>query len=119
MMMGHRIDHMMISSLQADLEQKRQESAGRKKKEIHLYRLLAEMVETERKYVQDLEQTCRDYLPLAGSFDASQIASLDRRQLKKKTRNLSQCSSTNSSCGSRRSFNGLGLESGGEISKTE
>ena len=119
MMMGHRIDHMMISSLQADLEQKRQESAGRKKREIHLYRLLAEMVETERKYVQDLEQTCRDYLPLAGSFDASQIASLDRGKLKKKKKNLSQCSSMTSSYSSQRSFNGLGLESGGEISKTE
>ena len=118
MMRAHLIDHM-VSSLQTDLEQKRQESTGRKKREIHLYRLLAEMVETEKKYVQDLEQTCKDYLPLSGSFDASQIASLDRRQLKKKTRNLSQCSSMNSSCGSRRSFNGLGLENGGEIRKTE
>ena len=41
-------------------EKKMQESAGRKKLETKLYRLLAEMVETERNYVQDLEQVCSD-----------------------------------------------------------
>ena len=83
-----------VSTLQTDLEQKRQESAGRKKCEIQLYRLLAEMVETERKYVEDLEQTCEDYLPLAGSQSEGQ----------KKRRTLSVSSFGNISVCSQESF---------------
>ena len=81
--MSHIFDHLM-PSLQSDPERKRQESENRKKCETKLYRLLGEMVETERKYVGDLEQACRDYLPLAGSVDATQIQSLDRREMRKK-----------------------------------
>ena len=108
-----------VSALQTDLEQKRQESAGRKKCEIQLYRLLAEMVKTERNYVDDLEQACEDYLPLAGSMDHCQVQSLDRREMKKKKRNLSQSSSLNSSFGSKEFCNGLGLDSGKDINNTE
>ena len=108
-----------VSTLQTDLEQKRQESAGRKKCEIQLYRLLAEMVDTERKYVEDLEQTCEDYLPLAGSMDHSQVQSLDRREMRKKKRTLSQSSSLNSNFGSKESCTGLGLDGGKGINNTE
>ena len=109
-MMSHIFDHLM-PGLQSDLERKRQESAARRKCETKLNRLLAEMVETERKYVEDLEQTCEDYLPLAVSMDHSQVQSLDRREMRKKKRTLSQSSSLNSNCGSKESGNGLGLDS--------
>merc|ERR1719318_430886 len=83
-MLGNILEHL-VTGLQNDLERKRQEAAERRKKETKLYRMLAEMVDTERKYVKDLEETCQDYLPLAGSC-ADTIQSLDRRQLKKKKR---------------------------------
>ena len=113
-MMSHIFDHLMPS-----LQRKRQESAARRKCETKLYRLLAEMVKTERNYVDDLEQACEDYLPLAGSMDHSQVQSLDRREMRKKKRTLSQSSSLNSSFGSRESRIGLGLDSGKDIDKTE
>ena len=53
--MVHIVDHL-VSGLQTDLEKRRAGSEARIKCENQLYRLLAEMVETERKYVQDLEQ---------------------------------------------------------------
>ena len=93
-MMSHIFDHLM-PGLPSDLERKRQESAARRKCETKLYKLLAEMVETERKYVEDLEQACEDYLPLAGSMEDSQMQSLDRRKMRKKKRTLSQSSSLN------------------------
>ena len=113
-MMSHIFDHLMPG-----VERKRQESAARRKCETKLYRLLAEMVETERKYVEDLEQTCEDYLPLAGSMDHSQVQSLDRREMRKKKRTLSQSSSLNSSFGSKESCIGLGLGNGKDINNTE
>ena len=54
-MVAQSVDHL-VSGLETDLDRNRQEFAARKKCENHLYRLLAELVETERKYVQDLEQ---------------------------------------------------------------
>ena len=117
-MMGHIVEHL-VSGLQNDLCIQKEESAARRKSENQLYRLLAEMVETERKYVQDLEQACDYYLPLAGIVSHRQIQSLDRRQLKKNKRNLSQSSSVTTSCSSQESFNGLSLERRENISPTE
>ena len=117
-MMSHIIEHL-VSGMQNDLGMKMEESAARRKSEAQLYRLLAEMVETERKYVQDLEQACDYYLPLAGIVSHRQIQSLDRRKLKNKKRNLSQCSSVSTSCSSQESFNGLSLERGENISPAE
>jgi hypothetical protein len=51
-----------VPGLSHDLVQEMEESAARRKSEAQLYRLLAELVETERKYVQDLEQACDYYL---------------------------------------------------------
>jgi hypothetical protein len=117
-MMTHVIEHL-VTGLQNDLSMKKEESVARRKSEAQLYRLLAEMVETERKYVQDLEEACEYYLPLAGIVSHRKIQSLDRRQLKKNKRNLSQCSSVTTSCSSQESFNGLSLERGENISPAE
>ena len=96
-----------------------EKSAARRKSEDQLYRLLAEMLETERNYVQDLEQACDYYLPLAGVGNQRQIQSLDRQQMKKKARNLSQHYSVSTSCSSQESFNELSLERGENISPAE
>jgi hypothetical protein len=88
----------LVTGLQNDLCMKKQESAARRKSEAQLFRLLAEMVETERKYVEDLEEACECYLPLAGKVNHRPIQSLDRRLLKKKNSKLSQCSSMTASC---------------------
>ena len=113
-MMCHSIDHL-VTGLPHDLVLKMEESAARRK----LYRLLAEMVETERKYVEDLEQACEYYLPLAGIGNHTPIQSLDRRLSKKKKSNLSQCSSMTASCSSQESFTGLNLERGETLSPAE
>ena len=62
MMMAKIVEHF-ITGLQQDCEQLRQQrdlsvfdSEARKKKEMKLYQQLLELLETERKYVQDLEQ---------------------------------------------------------------
>ena len=117
-MMGHIVEHL-VSGLQNDLCIQKEESAARRKSEAQLFRLLAEMVETERKYVQDLEQACDYYLPLAGIVSHRQIQSLDRRQIKKKAKNLSQQSSVSTSWSSQESFNELSLERGKNISPSE
>ena len=49
------LDHL-VQGLAIDMERKKQETATRQRLETQLYRLLTEMVETERKYVRDLEQ---------------------------------------------------------------
>ena len=119
MMMSHIIDHL-VSGLQNDLCRKMEEFSARSKSEAQLYRLLAELVETERKYVEDLEEACDYYLPLAGQASQRQIQSLDRRQIKKKERNPSQCSSVSSpGCSSQESFTGLNAEVGEPISPAE
>ena len=117
-MMSHIVEHL-VSGLQNDLGMKKEESAARRKSEAQLYRLLEEMVETERKYVLDLEEACDYYLPLAGIVSHRQIQSLDRRKLKNKKRNLSQCSSVSTSCSSQESFTGLSLERGENISPAQ
>ena len=57
-MMVKLVDHLdhLVQGLAIDMEKKKQESAARQRLETQLYRLLTEMVETERKYVRDLEQ---------------------------------------------------------------
>ena len=57
-MMVKIVDHLdsLVQGLTIDMERKKQESAARQRLETQLYRLLTEMVETERKYVRDLEQ---------------------------------------------------------------
>ena len=61
-MMGKIFEHF-ISGLQQDCEKFRQDkeekssdSDDRKRKETKLYQLLSELIETERKYVRDLEE---------------------------------------------------------------
>ena len=57
-MMVKLVDHLdhLVQGLAIDMEKKKQESAARQRLETQLYRLLTEMVETERKYVKDLEK---------------------------------------------------------------
>ena len=57
-MMVKIVDHLdhLVQGLTIDMERKKQETAARQRLETQLYRLLTEMVETERKYVRDLEQ---------------------------------------------------------------
>ena len=64
-MMGKLVEHF-ISGLQQDCEKIRQDkedktsdSDARKKNETKLYQLLSELIETERKYVRDLEEVSR------------------------------------------------------------
>ena len=108
-----------MPGLPHDLVMKMEKSAARRKSENQLYRLLSEMVETERKYVQDLEQACDYYLPLAGFGNPRQIQSLDRRLIKKKKINISQHSSVGTICSSQESFNEQSLECGKNIALSE
>jgi len=52
----------------------------RRKQEHRLTQLLAELLDTERKYVDDLETVCQEYLPLAGETRERYCRSLDRRR---------------------------------------
>jgi len=85
---------------------------ARKSKEIKLYQLLSELIETEKKYVSDLEQVCVDYLPLV---EISSSSTLDRKTLNKIKRQTSInqiCSESlkkNFSCEDFESFT-LGLD---------
>ena len=63
-MMVQLIDNL-VGGLQKDFEQRIEEQTVRKKSENQLCKLLEEMLETERKYVEDLEKACHYYLPLA------------------------------------------------------
>ena len=61
-MMCKIVEHF-ITGLQQDCEHLKEQrdlsvfdSEARKKKEVKLYQQLSELIETERKYVQDLEQ---------------------------------------------------------------
>ena len=49
------VDHL-VQGLHIDIEKRKQENANRQRLETQLYKLLAELVETERKYVCDLEK---------------------------------------------------------------
>ena len=56
-----------------------------------LYKLLAELLETEKKYVLDLEEVCDLYLPLTLQSGESYSKSLDRAKEKlKRQRSLSR-----------------------------
>ena len=63
-MMVQLIDNF-VGGLQKDFERRIEEQTLRKKSENQLCKLLEEMLETERKYVEDLEKACHYYLPLA------------------------------------------------------
>ena len=86
-----------------------------------LFQLLEEMLQTERRYVQDLEQAWLFYAPLAASPEEIMCKSLDRRDMKKKPRSLSlsSSSSTYTSCTSELQFNMLAPEETEGITKTE
>jgi len=88
-MMVKLVDHL-VQGLAIDIERKKQETASRQRLETQLYRLLSEMLETERKYVSDLEQACDEYLPLAGKSDRGKqhhhSLSLDRKTVDRKNR---------------------------------
>jgi len=81
------VDHL-VQGLAIDIEKKKAENVARQRLETQLFRLLTEMLETERKYVRDLEQACDEYLPLAGKSDRGkqqlrQSQSLDRKTMAK------------------------------------
>jgi len=93
-MMGKIVEHF-ITGLQQDFEHLKEQrdlgvfdSEARKKKEVKLYQQLAELIETERKYVQDLEQVCADYSPLLRVNQS--YSSLDRKKPNKIKRKVSQ-----------------------------
>ena len=109
-MMEQIFEHIM-----AEIERKKREQAQRKKLKHKLFQLLAEMVETERRYVQDLEQTCRDYLPLAGSGEGS----FNIRSRRNNTRYQRTYSLMSSRCNSEFFLSSLGSESEGDISEAE
>jgi len=116
------VDHL-VQGLHIDIEKRKQENANRQRLETQLYKLLAELVETERKYVCDLEKACDEYLPLAGKLTSStrdrklgqyhhSSLTLDRgkKRRKKKRRSTSEtslnkddCRQSSSSGGSRSS----------------
>ena len=55
------VDHL-VQGLAIDIEKKKQEAVARQRLETQLYRLLSEMLETERKYVSDLEQVGKIFI---------------------------------------------------------
>lgn len=60
-MMVKLVDHL-VQGLHIDIEKRKQESAQKKQRmETQLYKLLTELVETERKYVKDLEKVGLKY----------------------------------------------------------
>ena len=61
MMMVKIVDHL-VQGLAIDIEKKKQEGVARQRLETQLYRLLSEMLETERKYVSDLEQVRKIFI---------------------------------------------------------
>ena len=78
-MMVKIVDHLdhLVQGLTIDMERKKQESAARQRLETQLYRLLTEMVETERKYVRDLEQVRQIGTVKFEIFSSSAAASLE------------------------------------------
>ena len=54
-MMVKLVDHL-VQGLHIDIEKRKQDNAEKQRLETQLYRLLTELVETERKYVNDLEK---------------------------------------------------------------
>jgi len=62
---------------------------ARTRAETQLVNLLAELLDTERIYVKDLEKACELYLPLAGKPTDRRSQSLDRRRRKASKHSLS------------------------------
>ena len=60
-MMVKIVDHL-VQGLAIDIEKKKHEAVARQRLETQLYRLLSEMLETERKYVSDLEQVGKIFI---------------------------------------------------------
>ena len=54
-MMVKLVDHL-VQGLHIDIEKRKQDNAEKQRLETQLYKLLTELVETERKYVKDLEK---------------------------------------------------------------
>ena len=54
-MMVKIVDHL-VQGLHIDIEKRKQEAAAKQRLETQLYKLLAELIDTERKYVRDLEK---------------------------------------------------------------
>ena len=77
-MMVKIVDHLdhLVQGLAIDMERKKQEAANRQRLETQLYRLLTEMVETERKYVRDLEQVGQIFTVKFEIFSCSEYFSI-------------------------------------------
>ena len=86
-MMGKVVDHI-VSELKEDLDKANKDRKHvrekRKSNQMKVDKLLAEILETERIYVQDLEQVCGDYAQLAGVSGKHNCLSLDRKKEDKK-----------------------------------
>jgi len=122
-MMVKIVDHL-VQGLHIDIEKRKQEAAAKQRLETQLYKLLAELIDTERKYVRDLEKACDEYLPLAGKLSSSSSSNrgkfghksmtLERKKRKKKrslssgSLNYSGSSGQSSSSGSRSSRGSTG-----------
>jgi len=123
-MMVKLVDHL-VQGLHIDIEKRKQETAARQKLETQLYKLLAELVDTERKYVRDLEKACDEYLPLAGKLTSSSSGvrgkfgqcdhsmSLERKKRRRKKRSVSETNlhQRNSSGGSSGGSSGSSRQS--------
>ena len=54
-MMVKLVDHL-VAGLHIDIDKRKEEAAKRQRLETQLCKLLAELIDTERKYVKDLEK---------------------------------------------------------------
>ena len=61
------VDHL-VAGLHIDIDKRKEEAAKRQRLETQLCKLLAELIDTERKYVKDLEKV--KLMMLDGVFDA-------------------------------------------------
>jgi len=111
------VDHL-VAGLHIDIDKRKEEAAKRQRLETQLCKLLAELIDTERKYVKDLEKACEEYLPLAGKLartraqgdthgKAGQLQSggsmtlnRKRRKSRRRRRSVGEASLTHDSSGS-------------------
>ena len=70
-MMVKLVDHL-VAGLHIDIDKRKEEAAKRQRLETQLCKLLAELIDTERKYVKDLEKV--KLMMLDGVFDAHSAA---------------------------------------------
>ena len=73
-MMVKLVDHL-VQGLHIDIEKRKQDNAEKQRLETQLYKLLTELVETERKYVKDLEKVIFKLHTLSCTYE--QWVSLD------------------------------------------